>query len=150
MENYSKSSRSSPPAVFFQKGVYPAAKSIREFGFLFSVFCCIRSESCILPLYGKIWVRENPQSDIIQAMYFLRNTSGRLLLEFLWGTASGKMVKQQKSNGEHFQMFQKHSPSGVLLKRCLSFLKNTSGGILLGFLKNRYIVRRGLLLLLSS
>ena len=81
---------------------------------------------------------------------FLKNTSGTLLLQFLWGTASKKMVKWQKSNGEHFQMFQKQSPSGVLLKRYLSFLKNTSGGMLLEFLKNRYIVCRGLLLLLSS
>ena len=45
-------------------------------------------------------------------------------------------------------MFQKQSASGVHLKRCLSFLKNTSGGMLLEFLKNR--VRRGLLFLLSS
>ena len=80
---------------------------------------------------------------------FLKNTSGRLLLKFLWGTASGKTVKWQKSNGEHFQMFQKQSPSGVLLKRCLSFLKNISGSMLLEFLKNRYIVRRGLLFLLT-
>ena len=81
---------------------------------------------------------------------FLKNTSGRLLLEFLWGNASGKMVKWQKSNGEHFEMFQKQPPSGVLLKRCLTFLENTSGGMLLEFLKNRYIVHRGLLFLLSS
>ena len=50
---------------------------------------------------------------------FLKNTSGRLLLDFLWGTASRKMVKWQKSNGQHFQMFQKQYPSGVLLKRFL-------------------------------
>ena len=54
---------------------------------------------------------------------FLKNTSGRLLLEFLWGTASGKMVKWQKNNGEQFYMFQKQSLSGVLLKRCLSCCK---------------------------
>ena len=77
MENYFKSSRSSPSNVSFSKGVH----------------------------------------------LFLKNTSGRLLLEFLWGTASGKMVKWQKSNGEHFQMFQKQSPSGVLLKRCLYHCK---------------------------
>ena len=41
-----------------------------------------------LSLYGKIRARENPQPDIIQAVSFLRNTSGRLFLEFLWGTAS--------------------------------------------------------------
>ena len=64
--------------------------------------------------------------------------------EHIWETASGKMGKWQESNGKHFQMFQKQSPSGVLLKRCLSFLKKTSGGMLLEFLKNRYIVRRGL------
>ena len=54
---------------------------------------------------------------------FLRSTSRRLLLEFLSGTASGKMVKWQKSNGEHLQMSQKQSPSGVFLKRCLSHCK---------------------------
>ena len=54
---------------------------------------------------------------------FLKNTSGRLLLKFLWGTGSGKMVKWQKSNGEHFQMFQKQSPSGVFVERCLSRCK---------------------------
>ena len=47
-------------------------------------------------------------------------------------------------------MFQKQSPSVVLLKRCLSFLKSTSGGMLLDFLKNRYIVSRDLLFLLPS
>ena len=47
-------------------------------------------------------------------------------------------------------MLLKQSPIGVLLERCLSFLKNTSGGMLLEFLKDRYIVRRGLLFLLSS
>ena len=56
MENISKCSRSSLPAVFFWKGVYPTAKIIAEFGFLFSVFSCVR----ILSLYGKIRVRENP------------------------------------------------------------------------------------------
>ena len=54
---------------------------------------------------------------------FLQNTSGRLLLEFLCGTAPGKMVKWQKSNAQHFQMFQKQSPSGVFLKRSLSHCK---------------------------
>ena len=54
---------------------------------------------------------------------FLQNTSGRLLLEFLCGTAPGKMVKWQKSNGGYFQMFQKQSPSGVFLKRSLSHCK---------------------------
>ena len=81
---------------------------------------------------------------------YLKNASGRLLLEFLWGTASVKMVKWQKSNGKHFQMVQKQSPSDFRLKSCLSFLKNTSWGMLLEFLKNRYIVRRGLLFFLSS
>ena len=80
----------------------------------------------------------------------LKNTSGRLLLEFLWGSAFGKMVKWQKINGEHFPIFQKQSPSAVLLKRCLSFLKNTCGGMLLEFLKKRYIVRRRTLFLLSG
>ena len=47
-------------------------------------------------------------------------------------------------------MFQKQSPSSVTLKRCLSFLKNTSGDMLLEFLKSRYIVRSTLLFLLSS
>ena len=66
------------------------------------------------------------------------------------GSAFGKMVKWQKINGEHFPIFQKQSPSAVLLKRCLSFLKNTSGGMLLEFLKKRYIVRRRTLFLLSG
>ena len=92
-----------------------------------------------------------PQTSSSQKVFtFSKNTSGRLLLEFLWWTASGKMVKWQKSNGEHFQMFQKQSPSDVLLKRCLSFLKSTSGNMLLEFLKNRYIVSRALLFLFPS
>ena len=57
----------------------------------------------------------------------LKNASGRLLLEFLWWPTFGKMVKWQKINGENFPIFPKQSPSAVLLKRCLSFLKNTSG-----------------------
>ena len=81
---------------------------------------------------------------------FLKNTSGRMPLEFLWRRAPGEMVKWPKSNGEHFQMFQKQSPRDFPLKSCLSFLKNTSWGMLLEFLKNRYIVRRGLLFFLSS
>ena len=81
---------------------------------------------------------------------FLKNTSGRLPLEFLWRSAPGEMVKWPKSNGEHFQMFQKQSPRDFPLKSCLSFLKNTSWGMLLEFLKNRYIVRRDLLFFLSS
>ena len=99
---------------------------------------------------GELFQEFHFMSSSQKVFTFLKNTSGRLLLEFLWWTASGKMVKWQKSNGEHFQMFQKQSPSSVLLKRCLSFLKNTSGGMLLEFLKNRYLVSRILLFLLSS
>ena len=104
MENYFKSSRSSPPNVFFSKGAH----------------------------------------------FFWRTHLKDCFWSFFWRTASGKTVKWQKSNGEHFQMLQKQSPGGVLPKRCLSFLKNTSGSMLLEFLKNRYIVRRGFLFLLSS
>ena len=50
-------------------------------------------------------------------------SSGRQLLQFLWGSAFGKLVKWQKINGEHFPIFQKQSPSAALLKRCFSFLK---------------------------
>ena len=41
---------------------------------------------------------------------FLKNTSGRLLLEIPWGIASGKMVKWLKGNGEHFLIFQNSPP----------------------------------------
>ena len=130
------SQKQSPSGVFLKRCLSHCKNYNRIRVSIFRIFP-YKDRIVILSLYGEIRVRENPQSDIIQAVSFLRNTFGRLLPEFLWGTASGKMVKQQKSNGEHFQIFQKQSHSRVLLKRCLSFLKNTSGGMLLEVLKNR-------------
>ena len=72
MENYFKSSRSSPPNVFLSGGVH----------------------------------------------FFWRTHLGHCFWSFFGGPEIW-----QKRNGEHFQMFQKQSLSGVPLKRCLSHCK---------------------------